>query len=337
MENVNPVRRRLAASLPLLVTALYLRPALAEASVYQASRTLMGTRLDITVQGLRRDELVGAVDAAFERMAERSEQMSRFEPTSMVSALHMMSGVRPLRVSPEMMAVLHAGQDLARQCEGGFDLTVGAYAGWSFEPGHCKAPDAAELAQESRLVGYADLQLDERAGTAYLRRRGMRIDLGGIAKLPILEAGLQVLRERGIRHAMLNGGGDVRVIGGLMGRPWRIGLRDPRAPARLLGTVDLDDGWIAASGDYERCFDLAGQHYHHILDPRSGHPTTELHGVTLVARDLHEINGVGAALMVKGAAWSKAWLADHPQVGALLVDRDRSVWTNPRLDRVMRA
>ena len=100
-------------------------------------------------------------------------------------------------------------------------------------------PPADEIARELPLVDYRQLVLDEKKSTAYLRLRGMRIDLGGIAKLPILQAGMRVLKDHGIRNAMLNGGGDVLVSGQLQGRDWRIGLRDTLAPERILGTVHL--------------------------------------------------------------------------------------------------
>ncbi|CAM3683284.1 FAD:protein FMN transferase [Roseateles saccharophilus] len=330
-------RRRLAASLPLLVTALYLKPALADPSVHQASRNLMGTRLDITVQGSDRRALAAAADAAFATMAQLSDSLSRFNPTSRVNALHLMAGVRPLSVDPGLMSVLQQAQHLAQLSEGAFDITVGAYSQWNFEPGQFRLPTAAELTAEARLVDHRDLILDSRQGTAYLRRRGMRLDLGGIAKLPILEAGLQTLRRHGVRHAMLNGGGDVRVMGGLLGRPWRIGLRDPRSPSRMLGSVALSDGWVAASGDYERCFDRDGRHYHHILDPRTGWPTRGPHGITLVSRDLPDINGIGAAMMVAGSAWARSSLAARPGVDALIVDRNQSVWTSGGMPALLHA
>ena len=155
------------------------------------------------------------------------------------------------------------------------------------------------------------------------------MDLGGIAKLPILQAGLRKLKNRGVVNAMINGGGDVLVTGQLHGRPWRVGLRDPRQPSQLLGVVALSEGFVAASGDYERFMVQGGKRLHHILDPKTGYPSTGPHGVTLISEQLEPINGLGTALMVAGAQAGRTRVANTPGVDALIVDADNSLWLSP--------
>jgi len=319
-------RRRLLAGLPLLATALFLRPALADPQVVQASRALMGTRVDITVQGADAGASARAVDAAFARMAQLADLMSRYRIDSAVSALHLASGLQPVALAPEVLQVLKMARAMAERSHGAFDVTVGALGGWDFDPAHPRIAEAGRLARELPLVNHRDLLLDEGAGSAFLRRRGMRVDLGGIAKLPILQAGLDTLQRHGIANAMLNGGGDVLASGRLQGRPWRVGLRDPRAPERILGVLALDGGFVAASGDYERAFVQAGRRYHHILDPRTGQPTRGPHGVALAGRSLEAINGLGAAIMVAGADAGRQMLAPLAGVDALIVEADGRLW-----------
>lgn len=153
--------------------------------------------------------------------------------------------------------------------------------------------------------------------------------MGGIAKLPILAAGLEALQAQGVENALINGGGDVVTMGLNQGKAWRIGIRDPRQPSQLLGAVAIEgQGVVASSGDYERCFERDGQRYHHVLNPRTGWPTTQVHGVALVARDVAAVNGWGTALMVQGPAAAPAWSQRHPEVALLLADRDGQVWQN---------
>ena len=137
------------------------------------------------------------------------------------------------------------------------------------------------------------------------------------------------LQKHGVQNAMINGGGDVLVHGQLNGRPWRVGLRDPRQPERLLGVVALNRGFVAASGDYERYFMHQGKRLHHILDPRTGYPSQGPHGVALVSEQLDAINGLGAAIMVAGAAAGRARLQQARGVDALIVDADHSLWLSP--------
>lgn len=340
---IDAARRRLlqlapwAASTPLWITAALPRAARADPSLRRVSRPLMGTQLDLCAHGPDAAMLDQAVEAAYLEMGRLSNLMSRYRPDSRVNALRLSAGLQPVRVEPEMLAVLQMAQTLSRHSGGAFDVTVGAFAGWDFDPVHPAIPAAHQLASERLLVDHRDLQIDAAASTAYLRRRGMRIDLGGIAKLPILQAGMSVLRQHGVAGAMINGGGDVLVHGRLQGRRWRIGLRDPRAPQSLLGLIELDEGFVAASGDYERCFVRAGRRYHHVLDPRSGEPTHGPRGVVLVSTRLSDINGLGTAIMVAGERAGRQWLAQRQGVDALIVRPDAPPWLNAGMQARLRA
>lgn len=323
------------ASVPLLATGMFVQPALADPSVTRASRSLLGTRVDIVVQDSGHGAVQAAIAAAFAEMMRLEQLMSRYRPDSQVSALQRAAGRHPVRVAPELMTVLQAAAAVSARSRGAFDITVGAFAGWRFGADGNRVPDAAELARERPLVDYRQVMLDARRGEAMLARPGMRLDLGGIAKLPILDAGMQVLRRHGLAHAMVNGGGDVLAMGKLQGRDWRIGVRDPLAPARLLGVLQVSDAVVASSGDYERCFVAGGRRYHHVLDPATGLPSAGPRGVTLVAPTAAAVNGLGAALMVAGqSAWDR--LAGGLAGVDGLVVGDRGRWISPGMAQRLR-
>ena len=334
-------RRRLVLALPLLGALRYAAAGAADAGGPQrASRVLMGTRVDVVADGGRGDArgLQAAIERAFAEMQRLEALLSRYRADSAISRIGASAGRRAVPVPPEAMAVLRAALRVYRESAGAFDPTVGALDGWHFEPGREAVPAPAEIADALRRIGARDLVLDERAGTAYLARPGMALDLGGIAKLPILAAGLRVLRREGVTNALVNGGGDVLVAGHLQGRPWRVGVRDPRAPERLLGVLEVEDGGVvASSGDYERGFVRGGRRLHHVLDPHTGWPTTGVHGVALLARSVEAVNGWGAALMVQGPAAAPAWSARHADVGVLVAASDGAVWRSPRMAAALRA
>ena len=332
-------RRRLAMALPLLGAAALAPAALQAATpavVERSQRTLMGTQVDMVGQGLDAGALRSAMDRAWSEMERLAALMTRYHPDSTVSALHRAAGRHPVPVPAEVLAVLQAAQAIAVQTHGAFDATVGALP-WQFGTAEQHLPSAQDIEAQRRLVGYRGLVIDAKAGTAFLQQRGMALDLGGIAKLPILEAGMRTLRAQGVEHAMLNGGGDVLVAGRLQGRPWRVGLRDPRAPERLLGVLALEgQAIVASSGDYERFFMAQGERQHHILNPATGRPTQGPRGVSLLARDATSVNGLGTALMVMGSAAAPALLQQRPGVQALVVERDHSIWQTPGMAAVLR-
>ena len=310
-----------------------------DGNLQRAAQPLMGTQVSITVVHSDAAQRELALRAAWDEMQRLSEMMSRYRSASRVAALAASAGNRPVAVAPQMRQALAQARDMSIASDGAFDITVGAYAGWRFDGGPQSVPPAGELQAERRLVDFRDVLVDEARGTAYLRRPGMRIDLGGIAKLPILAAGLQALREHGVGDAMIDGGGDVLCSGQLHGRAWRVGLRDPRAPQRLLGVVEIGEGIVASSGDYERFFEQDGRRYHHILDPRTGMPSRGPHGVALVARDVAAVNGLGAAIMVGGAAAGRHWLGKRREVDALIVGDGAAMnapWLSPGMARRLR-
>lgn len=329
-EPIQLGRRRVAFALPLLACGLAVAPVQARADVHQSTRALMGTRVDLTLQGDDATALPAAAEAAFAEMTRLADMMSRYRSTSVVSAINLLAGLQPVPVPPEMLQVLLMARRAGQASGGDFDTTVGSLRDWNFDPNQPSIPSARQISAQLSLVDqHKGLVIDQHAGTAYLAKRGMRLDLGGIAKLPILQAGMRQLQRHGVVNAMINGGGDVLVTGQLNGRPWRVGLRDPRQPDKLLGAVALTQGFVAASGDYERFVMHQGQRLHHILDPRTGYPTTGPHGVTLISNQMESINGLGTAIMVAGAEAGRARVAGTSGLDALIVDADSRLWLSP--------
>lgn len=306
----------------------------------RVSSVLMGTRVDIAIPvggGLDVAAARAAAEHAFSEMRRLEGLMSRYRSDSDVARIGAAAGRQPVRVAPEVMAVLQQAQRLYRDSNGLFDVTVGSLRGWQFGTERQEMPSASEIARALPLVNAGDLQLDAGAGTAYLARAGMLLDLGGIAKLPILQAGLQVLERQGLAHALVNGGGDVLTAGSQHGRPWRVGVRDPLKPARLLGVLELEGrAVVASSGDYERGFTHAGRRLHHVLDPRTGWPTQGVHGVALLARGIEDVNGWGTALMVRGPAAAPAWHARHPAVDLMAASAEGRRWLSPGMIAALR-
>ncbi len=319
-------RRCFLGSLGVLAAGLLLPADFADPGVRRIHRPLMGTRVGIVAQGVHAAETDFAIQCAFDEMLRLEQLMSRYRECSDVGALQRAAGRHAVDVAPETMAVLERSRRVSALSGGAFDITTGAYAGWDFRPGAGVMPSPKKLEAQRALVDYRDVVLDTGRSRAYLRRPGMRIDLGGVAKLPILQAGLRVLQQHGIASAMIDGGGDVLTLGQLQGRPWRVGVRDPQHPGALLGTLQLNTGVVASSGDYERFFIREGHRYHHILDPRTGYSSEGVHGVTLVSGDGADLSGLGAAMMVAGAGPGRKLLADQPAVEALIVDAAGHLW-----------
>jgi thiamine biosynthesis lipoprotein len=323
----SPARRRALQALGACMVAWpQLATATAEPRRLRASRALMGTQVELALQGRDAPALQVAATAALDRMATLAAAMSHYSATSRVAALNHAAGLQPVPVPPEMMAVLQMARAISRRSGGAFDITVGSVGQWDFTASEPSIPSPIHIAGHLRRVDYRQVILDQRANTAMLAQRGMRVDLGGIAKLYILDAGMDTLRQHGVNTALINGGGDVLAATEAAARPWRVGVRNPHQPGRLLGTIDVRRGFVASSGDYERCFVREGRLYHHVLDPRTGYPSQSAHGVTLVADALESVNGLGTAAMVLEDAAGRHLIETTAGMQALVARRDGSTW-----------
>ena len=148
----------------------------------------------------------------------------------------------------------------------------------------------------------------------------MRIDLGGIAKGYAVDNCIAILQGLGIRNALVTAGGDSRLIGDRWGRPWTIGIRDPRRENGVIALLPLVDVAVSTSGDYERYFEENGIRYHHIIDPKSGDSARELQSVTIIGPDATTTDALSTSVFVLGLAKGLELVNRLPNIDAILVD-----------------
>jgi thiamine biosynthesis lipoprotein len=303
-------------------------PVRAAPAPFKARRTLMGTAVDITVAQAGGDVSI-LVDRAFDEMQRLERMMSRFDPGSLVSRINREAGRASVAIAPELMAVLQDARRRSRLTGGAFDPVLGQLTAQA-DPGAARL-EAARLRDYLAHTGDRALELDVRRSSARLTDPLARLDLGGVAKLPILAAGLRQLEAAGLSGCLINGGGDVLATARADGQLWRIGIRDACHPDRLLGVVPLKSGVVASSGDYERFALVDGRRVHHIIDPKSGRPTTGLHGVTMVAQRQEQVNALGPAAMVAGPALALSRLQTWGVDRALLMHANGRTEISPAL------
>ena len=162
--------------------------------------------------------------------------------------------------------------------------------------------------------------LDRARQTIFFKRQGVRINLGGIAKGYVVERAAAMLRARGVEHALLNAGGDTRVIGDRRGQPWIVGIRHPRVADEVVTRLPLVDEAISTSGDYERFFEENGRRYHHIINPATGRPTEGILTVTVIGPDGTLTDGLDTAIFVLGVEKGLELIEAYPEYETIIVD-----------------
>jgi len=316
--------RRLFSALLCLCTVSIAAPVQA-AWLSRTVDGIMGTRIFVELwseddaQSRQRGEQ--AIDAVMAEMRHIDETMSVYKPTSEISRVNNLAATRPVRISQELFQLLTAALEYSRITEGAFDITY-ASVGYLYDFRERKRPTEQEIQTALPAINYRHVLLDAATRSVRFSQPGVRIDLGGIAKGFSVDRGIDILRSRGYQHALVNAGGDSRVIGDRFGKPWIIGIRHPDHPDQIITRVPLTDSAFSTSGDYERYFDEGGVRYHHIIDPHTGHSASKVRSATVIAPTATRTDGLSKTAFVLGPEEAIRIYNGLPDVDAILVALD---------------
>jgi thiamine biosynthesis lipoprotein len=242
----------------------------------------MASRCEIRLAAPDRATAALWADAAIAEVRRIEAKFSRYRDDSMVSKINAAAGAdAAVECDAETVALLDYAEALFVASDGRFDITSGILRrAWNFQS-KC-LPEATELVRLCGLVGWQSVE--RRAGTIRLPQPGMEIDFGGFGKEYAADRAAAVLRELGARNGFVNLGGDLHAIGPQPdGSAWRIAIQDPRDASRAAAEIELSQGGLATSGDYERFFEIDGVRYCHILNPTTGWPVAHWRSVSVAA------------------------------------------------------
>jgi len=180
-----------------------------------------------------------------------------------------------------------------------------------------------DVARENALqaVGYGNVRLNQRTRTIRFDREGVNINLGGVAKGYAVENGVKILRRRGVTSAIVTAGGDSRILGDRRGRPWTVGIRDPRDRTGLVTRIPLQDEAISTSGDYERFFESEGERVHHIIKPDTGKSASAVRSVTIIGGDATVTDALSTGVFVLGRERGLALIETLADFEAVVIDQ----------------
>jgi FAD:protein FMN transferase len=283
----------------------------------------MASHCEVRIVGMSRRQAEPLAREAIAEVRRIESKFSRYREQSVVSRINALAGTgQRLDVDAETAQLLNFAAQLHAASDGLFDITSGILRqAWDFRAARRPAPGAIEALLPR--IGWAQAHWNGR-GIA-LPKAGMELDFGGVLFAEAADRAATLLQERGVRHGLVNLGGDIRVVGARPeGAPWVLGIQNPRAPAgTMMATMALADGALATSGDYERYFELDGVRYCHVLDPRSGWPVSAWRSVSVVAPACLAAGALTTVAMLKGAGAID--FLESQNVGYLAVDAQGQV------------
>jgi len=259
--------------------------------------------------------------AVIEEMRRVDRVMSPYKEDSELSRINREAARAPVSISREMAAIIARAIEFSKLSDGAFDITFSS-VGYLYDYRRHIHPSDAEIARALPGINYRHLVLDGKHHTLHFAREGVRIDLGGIAKGWAVDRSIEILKKHAITHALVNAGGDTRVLGDKRGRPWKVGIRDPRRRDGVVAVVPLADKAFSTSGDYERFFVEDGVRYHHIINPKTGKSATGVRSVTVIADDATTTEGLTKSVFIKGPKEGLRLIETLTGVEAIVIDAE---------------
>ena len=301
--------------------------------LFERSRLAMGSELHLTAWTTDDAAAQSAFDDAFREFDRLDLLMSVWKPNSDVMKINGAAGDHAVAVDKDVREILHIANQISVWTSGAFDVTFGALNDvWKFDQDQDNSiPSADAIRARLAFVDYRAIKIDDVRGAVFLKRKGMRINLGGIGKGYAVDHAVEILRRHGLRDFMIQAGGDMYVAGRRGDRPWKLGIADPRGTHDPFATVELTNSTFSTSGDYERAFVKDGRRYHHIIDLHTGEPARASRSVTLVTDRAVVADALAKGVFILGPAAGMALLERVPGVAGVMVSANNDVLVSTRL------
>lgn len=306
----------------LLIPLLLLLATSVQAKWYGDTQDVMGTRVSVTFWLEDEAKAAEALVAVMAEMHRIDQHFSPYIASSELSRANqqavLATAEKPLAISAELTRLIDKSLYYSRLTDGAFDITFASLARY-YDYRKKLTPSEAQRAALLPAINYRLIHLDKQHQTLWFEHPQLYIDLGGIAKGYAVDRGIDILRGYGIAHASLSAGGDSRVLGDKRGRPWLVGIKNPRADAVAI-SLPLDNVSVSTSGDYERYFIADnGERVHHIINPRTGKSTSGVNSVTIIGPLGFDTDPLSTSVFVMGPEKGLALINQLPGFDAVII------------------
>lgn len=313
----------------VFVVGLLSLPALA--GWHGDTQNIMGTVINVTVWHADDAKAEQAIAAVMAEMRRIDQQYSPYIPTSELSRVNDIApkstAKNPMSISLELATIIQKAEHYSELSGGAFDITFASLARY-YDYRKGLKPTDAQFKELVPQINYKFIHLDAKNNTVYFDHPKVYIDLGGIAKGYAVDRGAEILRQHGIANANVSAGGDSRVIGDKLGKPWLVGIRNPRAEDKnaVAITLPLENCAISTSGDYERFFiDKDGQRVHHIINPKTGKSPHGIISASVIGPNGFDTDPLTKTIFILGPEKGLALINRLPGFDAIVIKEDGKV------------
>jgi len=289
--------------------------------VFKKQTVLMGSVFELTV--VEKDSALAQqhfqqVTAEIERI---ENLISEWRPGTQIFEVNRNAGIEPVKVDREVWDLTRRALQYSKRSDGAFDISIAAMDKiWRFDGTLTEMPEEEAVRKSVQRVGYQYILLDSTASTIYLSRAGMKIGFGSIGKGYAADKGRELLQSLGVQGGIVNASGDLSAWGTPPGgKAWKIGIYNPFKPRKILKVLKIREASVATSGSYEKYAEINGRRYSHIINPKTGYPSTGLTSVTVTGPAAELANALSTSVMVMGTKEGIRLLKQFPDYRYTLI------------------
>jgi thiamine biosynthesis lipoprotein len=288
---------------------------------------LMGTRFEITVVAPNEEIGYINIDEAVSEIERIENIISSWDKDSETSLINKNAGIKPVKVSRELLNLIERSIKISEITDGAFDITYASMDEiWKFDGTMDKVPSEGKIKQSVSKVGYQKIQLNQENQTVYLPERGMCIGFGAIGKGYAADRAKELLVSKDVKGGIINASGDLTTWGTkVTGEKWLVGIANPLSKDKVFSWLPIIESSVATSGNYEKYIVLDGKKYSHIIDPRTGYPTRGISSVSIFAKQAELCDALATAVFIMGRDVGLHMINQIDGVEAVIVDAENKI------------
>ncbi|MBJ2176029.1 FAD:protein FMN transferase [Aureibaculum sp. A20] len=296
-------------------------------TAYRQTLKLMGSRFDISV--IANDSLEGNsyITTAIKEIKRIEQLISSWDANSQTSEINRNAGINPVKVDKELFDLIERALAISKLTDGAFDISYASMDHiWKFDGLMTKMPSEESIKASVAKVGYQNIVLDKNKQTVYLKLKGMKIGFGAIGKGYAADKAKQLLIDKGVKGGIINASGDMNTWGRQPnGDYWKVAITNPLNKKNAFGLLPIKNGAVVTSGNYEKFVAINGKRYSHIIDPRTGYPSSGVISVTVFAPKAELADALATSVFVMGIEVGLNRINQLPKIECIIIDDKGSI------------
>lgn len=317
----------------LLLIFLFTSLQIEAQSTYKRTLRLMGSRFDITVVAKDSTEANSYIDLAVAEISRIETLISSWNPNSQTSKINSKAGIEAVKVDQELFDLIKRSLAITKLTDGAFDISYASMDRiWKFDGSMTEKPSEADIKASVSKVGFQNIELNDANVTVFLKLKGMKIGFGAIGKGYAADKAKSLLIEKGVASGIINASGDMSTWGKQTnGDEWKVAITNPLNKNKAFALLPITDGAVVTSGNYEKYVNFNGKRYTHIIDPRTGYPSTGIISVTVFAPKAELADALSTSVFVMGKDVGLNRINQLPNIECIIIDEDGHIFTSTNI------